>query len=197
MMESAFVRAARAGEAAVLSEIAWASKRHWGYSDEWMDKWRAALVISPAYLERNPVFVAEVCSTIAAFCAVVRTEAGWDLDHLWVRPKFIGQGIGSELFRHTVTFIQAQGQPAVLTIEAEPNAEAFTLVWVRCACLRSCASGRGCVASSRISSTRSWPPEEWVTRLSSACRQRSSSLPMSCRHRPRRFAVMGPRSVRS
>ena len=122
---TATVCPARPEEARVLTEIAWASKRHWGYPDEWMEKWRAALQITPEYVKGNPVFTATLDDETVAFCAIVRTASGWDLDHLWVRPGFFGRGIGAALFRHAVEHIRASGGPATLTIESEPNAEGF------------------------------------------------------------------------
>lgn len=45
------------------------------------------------------------------------------LDHMWVMPVAIKQGIGSALFHHAIT---AQPPPAkVIEIESDPHAEGF------------------------------------------------------------------------
>lgn len=42
------LRPATPADAAVLTEIAHAAKRHWGYPERWVQLWRAALTITPA-----------------------------------------------------------------------------------------------------------------------------------------------------
>jgi GNAT superfamily N-acetyltransferase len=48
------------------------------------------------------------------------------LEHLWVLPDWMGQGIGRALFRHAAERAAARGALS-LTIEADPNAEPFYL----------------------------------------------------------------------
>ena len=119
------IRLAEPSEAGALTEIAWVSKRHWGYPDDSMARWRAALEITPAYIGRIPVFAAEHRGALAALCAVVKLDARWDLDHLWVRPEHIGHGIGRLLFGHAVSHVRAKAAGITLGIESDPKAEGF------------------------------------------------------------------------
>lgn len=119
------IRPALASEADRLTQIAYASKKHWGYPDAWMALWREALTLTPAYIANNPVFVAEEATTIAGFHALIGSGTRWELDHLWVLPESIGRGIGSALFRHAVAYLTEHAPGAVLKIESEPNAEPF------------------------------------------------------------------------
>ncbi len=48
------------------------------------------------------------------------------LEHLWILPERIGQGIGRALFQHAVERAAARGATS-LTIEADPHAEPFYL----------------------------------------------------------------------
>jgi GNAT superfamily N-acetyltransferase len=121
----AVVRRARPTEAAMLSEIAWASKSVWGYPEDWMEKWRGVLEITPEYVELNPVFVADLDGAGTAFVALSRRGSEWHLDHLWVGPQSIGRGLGRQLFRHAVSYLRSQTVPTILGIESEPRAEGF------------------------------------------------------------------------
>lgn len=119
------IRRARPAEGEILSRVAWASKRHWGYADAWMARWRAALRITPGYLNANPVFVAARGRRVVAFYALLDKEPHWELDHLWVHPRFIGNGIGRALFVHAATYVRRRAAGATLRIESEPKAEGF------------------------------------------------------------------------
>lgn len=117
---------ANPGDAPTLGAIAWASKAHWGYPSHWMERWREQLTISPEFIATNETFVAIINQRIVAFHALVETAETVRLDHLWVRPEQIGQGIGRSLFRHAVGRAAARRAPS-LTIEADPHAEPFYL----------------------------------------------------------------------
>lgn len=52
--------------------------------------------------------------------------ANWELEHLWVLPSCLRQGIGRALFAHAVGQAQSQGARR-LTIESDPHAEGFYL----------------------------------------------------------------------
>ncbi len=46
------------------------------------------------------------------------------MEHLWVVPNAMGQGVGRALFRHAVERAKALGVDAI-EIECDPNAEGF------------------------------------------------------------------------
>ncbi len=60
----------------------------------------------------------------SAFYAMVVTPDTADLDHLWVDPRFIGRGVGRQLFEHAVRTAR-EAEITSFTIESDPNAEGF------------------------------------------------------------------------
>ena len=111
-------------DAAALSAIAWAAKAHWGYPPGWLERWRAQLTISPEFIAANETFAARSDQRIVGFSALVAADTGMRLEHLWVLPEEMGQGVGRSLFTHAAARATARGALR-LTIEADPNAEAF------------------------------------------------------------------------
>lgn len=118
------IRRARPREAKSLTHIALAAKRHWGYPDSWLDRWRDALTITPQYIRRHHVYVAEESAERLGFLALVCGDDIALLEHLWVRPESMGRRVGSELFAFAIQLARTQGMTRVL-IESDPNAEGF------------------------------------------------------------------------
>jgi GNAT superfamily N-acetyltransferase len=118
------IRDATASEAASLSRIALESKAHWGYSEDQLRSWRADLAVSPDSIERCPTFVAEAGGVPAGFCQVALGAAEVSLEHLWVRPDFIGHGVGRALLTRALECAREAGFDR-LTVDADPNAEPF------------------------------------------------------------------------
>lgn len=108
----------------MLSELAWESKGHWGYPAAWLEQWRADLTLTAAYVRVHLVHVARQGSVASGFYALQNDGSRAHLDHFWVRPRFIGQGVGRDLFRHAVAEAARLGLSR-LRIEADPNAEPF------------------------------------------------------------------------
>ena len=110
--------------APLLTDITIASKRHWKYPEKWMQLWFSALTISPEYISENEVWIAvENEKSVAYYSLKYDGECLW-LDNLWVLPDFMGQGIGRQLFQHTLERSRVQGF-SILKIEADPNAQSF------------------------------------------------------------------------
>ena len=115
---------AKPGDAPALSAIAWAAKSHWGYPAHWMEQWREQLTITRDFIAENETFAATIERQTVAFHALLPTPETLRLEHLWVLPERIGQGIGQALFLHAAQRAAARGAPS-LTIEADPHAQAF------------------------------------------------------------------------
>ena len=120
------IRRARPDEAAHLTGIAHAAKRHWGYPEPWIRRWRADLTITASFIRRHPVYCAVANRRVVGFYALSRRRTEFELEHMWVDPALMGRGIGKRLFTHALATARAAGG-ASLCIASDPNAEGFYL----------------------------------------------------------------------
>ena len=126
MIPRMHIRRAHASEAPALSDLARASKAHWPYSAEQLASWHDELTLEPSTFATYHVFVAEVQARIVGFYLLVPLAPHWQLEHLWIVPDHIGQGIGRKLLRHAATLAEQAGAKAI-AIDADPHAESFYL----------------------------------------------------------------------
>lgn len=111
-------------EADTLSDIALQSKRHWGYPENWIERWKDDLTITPEFITAHEVYVATDGDDILGFCALVLKEGKAELEHMWVKPEHIGTGVGRALFMHAMERATALSANR-LDISADPNAAGF------------------------------------------------------------------------
>jgi GNAT superfamily N-acetyltransferase len=115
------IRAATAADEPRMREVARASKGHWGYGEERLSTWAAAL----EYPQNREHWIAEHDGVVVAYASLLPPDDGvCELDDLWVDPPFIGRAIGSLLFAHAAERARDRGATA-LRWEAEPNAVGF------------------------------------------------------------------------
>jgi N-acetylglutamate synthase-like GNAT family acetyltransferase len=118
------IRRAQPDEAAVLTEIAHAAKRHWGYPENWIAHWKDELTITPDFIANNEVYVAGTREEIAGCCALVMSDSLAELEHMWILPEHMGSGVGRALSNQIVeraTTLKAKS----VELSADPNAEGF------------------------------------------------------------------------
>src|SRR5437667_6922803 len=118
------IRRAQPDEAAVLTEIAHAAKRHWGYPENWIEHWQDDLTITPDFIARNEMYVAVNGEEIAGCYALVMRDSLAELEHMWIRPEHMGNGVGRALFNQIVERARTLDAKAV-DLSADPNAEGF------------------------------------------------------------------------
>jgi len=118
------IRRAEPDESDTLTAIAHAAKRHWNYPEKWIERWNADLTITPDFIANNEVYVAVVDGDIAGCCALVVSDSLAELEHMWIDPRRMGNGVGRALFEHTKQRAQELGL-AELELSADPNAEGF------------------------------------------------------------------------
>jgi N-acetylglutamate synthase-like GNAT family acetyltransferase len=118
------IRRAIPDEAGVLTEIAHAAKRHWGYPENWIRQWESDLTITPEFIAKNEMYVAMNGEEIVGCCALAFSESCAELEHMWIRPDHMGGGIGRAMFLHVKERAANLEIPA-LEISADPNAEGF------------------------------------------------------------------------
>ena len=115
---------ARPEDAATLTEIAHAAKRHWGYPENWIAAWRDVLTMRPEFVGTNIAFIAMEAERAAGFYVLTTEDDGLHLDHLWIVPDAMRRGIGRALFGHAAAEARNLGFDSI-KIEADPNAEGF------------------------------------------------------------------------
>ena len=123
-MNELSIRRALHGEAELLTEIADAAKRHWGYPEHWIAQWKEALTITPDLVAEHPVYSAVRTGEVLGFYMLQTDGQTSTLEHLWIRPECIGQGVGRALFEHAVRIAAAAGAN-VLLIDSDPHTEGF------------------------------------------------------------------------
>ena len=107
-----------------LTQIAHDAKRYWGYPEHWIKHWHDELTISSDFVNTNDVYVLVSEDEVRGFYALVVRKDKAELEHLWVAPKYIGTGVGKELFLHAMQRAGA-GNVSELQISSDPNAEGF------------------------------------------------------------------------
>ncbi len=118
------IRAARPQDAPALSDLAVRSKGHWGYDAAFLERARPELEVTAEELGRLLAGVAEEDGRPVGFYAVDARAGQPELLALFVEPAAIGSGLGKRLFEAAASAAREAGF-ARLTIESDPNAEAF------------------------------------------------------------------------
>lgn len=106
-----------------LNQISIASKKHWGYPEDWIAHWREALTITPKDFSQSTLLKAILNNEIVGFCAIEESPDVYEILHLWLEPTHIGKGYGKSLLNQTLA--QVATQPKDIIVEADPYAEPF------------------------------------------------------------------------
>jgi GNAT superfamily N-acetyltransferase len=121
------IRLAQLDEAETLSDLAFRSKAHWGYSADFMEAARSELRITPEQLTTQRIFVLEQAGQVMGFYKLREVAVdGVELTDLFIDPAAIGRGWGRLLWEHAVTTARRAGY-LQMTWESDPYAEGFYL----------------------------------------------------------------------
>ena len=85
-----------------LTEISFASKRHWGYPEAWIQLWKDDLTIHPDHFQKFEIFKLVENSIIIGFSALSIRVKEVEVEHLWVVPEKIGKGFGRRLLEFSL-----------------------------------------------------------------------------------------------
>jgi ribosomal protein S18 acetylase RimI-like enzyme len=102
------------------------AKAHWGYPTEVLESWRQLLLVTAVDIESKRVFVGAIDEAVVGFYSLAPAAGAWELDNLWVSPKFMHRGLGRELLAHALEHARRGGASRVI-VDADPNAESFYL----------------------------------------------------------------------
>lgn len=125
-MTALHFRPARPDETDELTQVAIASKRTWGYSDELIALWTPEFTFTPDNIALRTVSVAEIAGDTVAVSSLCIADAECELDDFWVRPSAIGIGVGRQLLEYTLALASRAGFDDVVVV-SDPNAEGFYL----------------------------------------------------------------------
>ena len=119
------IRPARPEEASLLSELAFRSKAHWGYSPAFMYACRDELSVSEEAIRSGQAFVlAQRGSPLGFYTLEPLSTERVELGHLFVEPTCVRTGYGRRLLAHAAEEALHRGF-ATLVIQGDPNAAAF------------------------------------------------------------------------
>ena len=129
------IRRAKIQEAEILAKISFESKGYWNYPREFFDIWSKELTISSDYIQNNDVFVFENDGKIIGYYSIVELKndivisgitinKGFWLEHMFIEPSSIGEGIGTKMFEHLRQRCASRGVDE-LGILADPNSRGF------------------------------------------------------------------------
>lgn len=118
------IRMATPSDADMLTEIAHAAKRHWGYPESYIEIWKNDLTLTADFLSDHPVYIACIDNQIAGFCAIIGDTADREVEHFWILPKYMGYGVGRRLFKHMLN-AQTENGAQSIRILSDPYAEGF------------------------------------------------------------------------
>ena len=107
----------------MLTDIAWHSKKHWGYPAEWMALWKNDLQVSAAMIKEHDCYKAVHEGETVGYVLITRLEEGFEIDHCFISPDYIGKGCGSSLVQFALS--QPSYQNAPFQVLSDPNAVAF------------------------------------------------------------------------
>lgn len=102
------------------------AKARWGYPTEVLESWRQLLLVTAADIESKRVVVGAIGGAVVGFYSLTPAAGAWELDNLWVSPKFMHRGLGRELLAHALEHARREGASRVI-VDADPNAESFYL----------------------------------------------------------------------
>lgn len=121
------IRKAAAYEHAHLSEIAIASKAHWGYSQRFMQACADELLVTEDDL-LNPLYTYWVIlfdDDIAGYAALRPIDDHIiELNALFIKPSFMHKGAGSKIFKHFMPLLKISSYTH-LRIFSDPQAAKF------------------------------------------------------------------------
>jgi GNAT superfamily N-acetyltransferase len=100
------------------------SKKHWAYTAEYLEQAIPLLRIDERYLADNLCWkLVDDQHRIAGFASVVEKPALL-LDHLWINPDRLGEGLGTMAIQH-IQKIAADFHWADISVFPEPPSEGF------------------------------------------------------------------------
>lgn len=110
-------------DAFVLSTIAYEAKAFWDYPQAWLDLWKKDLTLQADFINQHLTFLIRNEKEILGFCLIISEKNFFDIEHCWISPKHIGQGLGKTLLTRVLALKAFQNQK--FQVLSDPNALGF------------------------------------------------------------------------
>jgi GNAT superfamily N-acetyltransferase len=110
----------------VLASLEIRSESYWGYSSEFMDKFKKIYLITEEFILHNPTYILKDDETIIGFYGLMLNEDEFSLEYLFIEPMYIGKGYGKMLWNHALEECKKLGI-SEFTIITSPDARGFYL----------------------------------------------------------------------
>ncbi|WP_321366536.1 GNAT family N-acetyltransferase [uncultured Desulfuromusa sp.] len=129
------IRPATEQDSEILTEISFSSKNYWHYPAQYFEIWKNELTITCEYIRKNYVQIIETNGEIVGYYSIVELEndleisnftmrKGTWLEHVFIRPDFIGKGYGKKLMQHLISSTTKHHWKE-LKILADPHSTGF------------------------------------------------------------------------
>lgn len=110
-----------------ISELAMLSKAHWGYSVSFLKSVKEELTYTANDIDQNPTYIGVCEGRLVGFYQLIMvTQEQVELEALFIHPKFIRTGNGTQLFKHACKKAVSLNYN-VMIIQSDPYAEEFYL----------------------------------------------------------------------
>ena len=121
------IRLAHIDEAGLLSDLAVRAKAFWPYDEQFIQDCKDDLQLNPAHVDEEMVYVYELDGQVIGYYGFDSTSNEPEMICLFVEPDFIGKGIGSILWKHSVEFAKSKEWTSFKIVADPYAAENFYL----------------------------------------------------------------------
>lgn len=124
LIKDLVIQKAEAKDSSILTEISKSAKAYWDYPEEWLQLWDNDLTITTTQIQEHQVFKLMQEGEILGFCMIIEEGGLVEIEHLWIRPKHIGKGLGKHLLTAVLQKVIAKSH-TTLSVLADPNVVGF------------------------------------------------------------------------
>ena len=113
-------------DANLLASLEIKSESYWGYSSDFMDRFKEIYLITEEFILNNPTYILKNGEIIIGFYGILLNHDEVSLEYLFIEPTYIGKGYGKMLWDHALEEFKKLGIRE-FTIITSPDAREFYL----------------------------------------------------------------------
>ena len=110
----------------ILVSLEIRSESYWGYSSDFMHKFKEIYLITKEFILNNPTYILKIDEKIIGFYGILLNDDEVSLEYLFIEPMYIGKGFGKMLWNHAIEEFKKLGVRE-FTIITSPDAREFYL----------------------------------------------------------------------